>query len=356
MADVDLVARIVLIILSILMIIVFAKLKKEQRVGTQLFVILVIFWSVILISAIEPSILIQARDNTTLDSNAQLLLIISVIVILYLLFVQVGRLKITSGDLHTIVRKLAISNFKQNFSNTEKIEVLIVICAKNEENTIGKIIEEIKSMNMPFLYKILVVNDGSTDKTANISKAKGALLVDHVYNLGLGGAIKTGFIISKFLNPEIIINIDADGQHDPKYIPEIVSEIKNNGSDLVYASRFTKKSEYDSTTVKLVGNKFYTNLVKKIAKIPFTDVTSGYRGIKTSKIDSIFFVAESNFAIELAIRGAKNGLKITEIPVNAKIRKHGKSQFHRLERFVGYNTNALVQIFNVYFKKPKIVD
>lgn len=338
------------------MIIFITKIKSQKRIGNQFFGIIVIFWAAVLIVSIEPSILESIINASSFDNRAQFLLVLSIIIIIYLLFLEIRKGTATSGSLNKIVRKIAISNFKQNFSNREKIGVLIVICAKNEANTIGKLIDEIKSMEMPFSYKILVINDGSTDETAKITKSKNVLVVDHVYNLGLGGAIKTGFIISNILNPELIINIDADGQHDPKYIPQIVAEIKNNNSDLVYASRFTKQSHYDSSTVKLVGNKFYTNLVKKITKIPFTDVTSGYRGIKTNKLDSIFFVAENNFAIELAIRGAKNGLKITEIPVNANIRKHGQSQFHRLERFVGYNANAIRQIYNAYVLKPKMND
>jgi len=332
------IARLALVVISILMIFVIIRLKKKGRIGNQLFWPVIIFWAIVLTVATEPSVIDRLMNTTALGNNAQFLLILAVGFIIYLLLIQVRRSENVSLDLHKVVRNIAISNFKQNLKNTEKADVIIVICAKNEGKTIGHVIDSINSQDLPFSYKILVVNDGSTDDTSQIAKEKGAYVINHVYNLGLGGAIKTGFIISKIFNPNIIINIDADGQHDPKYIPKIVSKLQNGETDLVYASRFTNESNYDSSTVKLVGNKFYTNLVRRITKFPFTDVTSGYRGIKSHKLDSIFFVSEGNFAIELAIRASRNGLKIEEIPTDAKIRTKGQSQFHRLERFFFFIT------------------
>ena len=352
----DFVIRIVVILISISMLIFISKIRKDKRIGNQVFVITLIFWSIILMVTTYPPILNIVQDSTPLDRNAQFLLILSVIIILYLLLVETRRSLKTSDNLHQMVRNIAISNFKHIFKNFESVDVLVIICAKNEANTIGKIIDEIKSMNFTFSLNILVINDGSTDDTGKIAREKGSYVIDHVYNLGIGAAIKTGFIVAKIFKPKIVISIDADGQHDPKYIPEIISKLDSENVDLVYASRFSNKSDYDSSAVRLVGNKFYTNLVKKITNVPFTDVTSGYRGIKFSKLDSIVFVAENNFAIELAIRAARNGLKISEIPIQGKIRKHGMSQFHRLEKFVIYNTNAIKQIYNAYFKKPKIDD
>jgi len=206
-------------------------------------------------------------------------------------------------------------------------------------------------INFPYSYKILVVNDGSTDNTEEIARSKGAMVINHVYNLGIGSSTKTGLLASRLFKPEIVINIDADGQHDPKYIPEIVSKIKNENTDLVIASRFADESDYKTTIVRSVGNRFYTRLVNQIAKISITDVTSGYRGIKFDKLNSIFFIAETNFAIESTIRAGKNGLKIMEIPVISKSRKYGESQFHRIENFLVYNWNALVQIFNALNRK-----
>ena len=112
MVDEIIIARIVLIIISCLMIIGITKLKRSQRIGKQVFGIIVIFWSIVLVVAIEPSVLKTLQESTALNNTAQFLLILSVIIILYLLLIQVYRGKSTSYDLYRIVRSIALVNFK----------------------------------------------------------------------------------------------------------------------------------------------------------------------------------------------------------------------------------------------------
>jgi len=219
-----------------------------------------------------------------------------------------------------------------------------------KKKTIGKVIDGIHSLSLSDPYQIIVVNDGSKDKTAYIAKQKNTLVVNHFFNLGIGGAIKTGYLAAKFLNPLVVVNLDADGQHSPEYISKMIDEIKNKKCDLVYASRFHSESSYSTSGVRSIGNKFYTNLVNKIGKISLTDVTSGYRAIRFEKIKSIYFISETNFAIELALRAAKNNLKIVEIPIVASEREHGLSQFYKIERFLVYNIRATIQIYNSRFR------
>lgn len=355
-ADFLLITRIILVIVSAIIIISVSILKKQNRTGNQFFVIMIIFWFGVLIIGLRPEILDSVLNTTGLVNRSQFLLSVSLALIIYLLYFQTQKSKRASLNLNQAIRRVALSNFKLELknSNEDRLYLLIIIVAKDESENIGKVIERIKSLDSPYSYKILVVNDGSTDNTEEIARSKGAMVINHVYNLGIGSSTKTGFLASRLFKPEIVINIDADGQHDPKYIPEIVSKIKNENADLVIASRFANESDYKTTTVRLAGNRFYTRLINQIAKISITDVTSGYRGIKFDKLNSIYFIAETNFAIESTIRAGKNGLKIIEIPVISKSRKYGKSQFHRIENFLVYNWNALVQIFNALYRMPEL--
>jgi len=355
MADPFLVYKIFLMILSAVLIVVITKLRIQNRTGNQFFIVMIIFWSGVFVIALRPSILDSVLNSTGLVNRAQFLFSISLIIILYLLFTQAVKSKTTSQNLNRVIRELALTNFRKDLSITKgkTIDVIIIIVAKNEETSIGTVIDKIHSLSLPSTYRIIVVNDGSTDKTESIAQSKGALVISHYYNLGIGAVIKTGFLATKILNPKLVINIDGDGQHDPKYIPEIISKLKNGQADLVYASRFAKESNYETNVVRSVGNRFYTKMVNTIGKISLTDVTSGYRGIKFEKLDSIFFVSESNFAIELALRAGRAGLKIIEIPTIAETREFGLSQFHKIEKFLVYNLNAISQIFNAFFRKPE---
>jgi len=253
-----------------------------------------------------------------------------------------------------VIRTSALSSLKKEYHeiSNQKTDVLIIMTAHNEAENIEKVIDSINSLNLSS-YKILVINDGSSDETEKVVREKGVMVLTHMYNLGIGAAVKTGFLASRLFHPKIIINIDGDGQMDPKYIPQIISLIENEDADLVYASRFAKDSKFKTTVVRTVGNKFYANLVNKIGKISLTDVLTGNRGIKYEKLSSVFFLSENNFAIELAIRAGKNKLKIKEITAPQVTREYGESQFHRIENFLVYNWNALVQIFNAVFRKAK---
>jgi len=343
--------RIALIVISVILLTISVILKKRDRIGSQFFAIMLIFWAAVLIIALVPQILDSVLTLSGLINPAQFLFGISLIMIFYLLFAQTVKSKNTVKATR-LIRELALSNFQRDVkSSNENVDLIIIITAKDESKSIGTVIDKINSLKIPYSYKILVVNDGSEDNTEEIAKNKGALVLTHLNNLGIGAAIKTGFIASRSFDPEIVINIDADGQHDPQYIPKIISKIKDDNADLVYASRFAKQSNYKTSTVRSAGNKFYTKLVNNIAKISITDVTSGYRAMRYDKLRSVLFLAETNFAIELAIRAGRNGLKIMEIPVNTGTRETGKSQFHRIEKFFLYNINALGQIFNAYSKK-----
>lgn len=345
-----LVGRIILIIISSAVLLGIGIAKSRQRIGNNFFVIMLIFWTSALLVSIYPDILDMLLNSVGLDNRAQFLLILSVIIILYMLLQQTTKNTGTSLNLINIIREVAITNFQKEFQ--EKSDIVIVIVAKNESNSIGDVIENIKDVMKSHSYKILVVNDGSTDNTETIARQKGAFVINHIHNLGIGGATKTGYLASLLFKPDFIINIDADGQHNPVYIPSMISLLKEKQADLVYGSRFSKDANYKTTKIRSVGNKFYTLLVNKLAKISITDVNTGYRALRAEKLALIYFVSETNFAIELALRAGKNGLKVMEIPTHSSERIQGQSQFHKVEKFLIYNINVLKQIFRAYCRKP----
>jgi len=355
MDDPLLIPKIILMIISGLIIIFLTKARISGRVGNQFFIIMVLFWSAVFTISLKPSLLESVLNNTGLVNNSQFLFSITIAITLYLLLNQISKERTTSTQLSKIIRNVAMENFKDENSHVkEKSDILILMAAKNESSSIGKVIQQINKITINLSSKILVVDDGSTDNTARIARENGASVISHFYNLGVGGAVKTGFFASKYFEPKIVINIDSDGQHDPKYIPRIIEAITKDNFDLVYCSRFTKSSEYQTNVVRLMGNKFYTRLVNNLGKISLTDVTTGYRGIKYQKIPKIFFKAETNFSIELALRAGRSGLKIKDIPAETMQRESGQSQFHRIETFIIYNLNVFKQILNAYFTHPKM--
>jgi len=150
-------------IISVILISLFVKLKRSDRVGNQFFVIMTVFWSVVFIISLKPDIIDSLLNIIGFENRAQFLLSISIIVIIYLLYQQTQKAQKASTNLNKVIRKVALSNFQKDIGNQiEAVDVVIVIVAKDEEKTLGDVIEKIQSQRFSFLYKILVVNDGLT--------------------------------------------------------------------------------------------------------------------------------------------------------------------------------------------------
>jgi len=134
------------------------------------------------------------------------------------------------------------------------MKILVIIPAYNEEATIKNVIQRIK-LKMP-QADILVVNDGSKDNTSRKAKTAGAKVIDLPYNLGIGGAMQTGYLYAKENGYDIAVQVDGDGQHDPSYIKELIEPIINNSADVVVGSRYISKTNYKSSVFRRMGMIF----------------------------------------------------------------------------------------------------
>jgi len=159
--------RIGLFGVAAIIIAALVKARREQRAGNQFFVIMILFWSSVIIIVLRPEILDDLVAITGFSNKAQILLIGSIIIIMYLLTIQLKKNQSISFNYHRIVRNTAITNFQQQVTDliSDKVDLVIVIAAKNESKTIGNVIDKIYALKLPQTFKIIVVNDGSTDDT-----------------------------------------------------------------------------------------------------------------------------------------------------------------------------------------------
>ena len=202
------------------------------------------------------------------------------------------------------------------------MKTLIIIPAYNEAKSIENTIRKIESEEN---FDYIIINDGSTDDTLKICYENGFNVIDLPINLGIGGAVQTGYKYALQNDYDIAIQMDADGQHDPKYIPALVDKI-NEWYDSVIGSRFIEKKGFQSTFVRRLGIKLYSRIIKILTKCEIKDTTSGYRAAN-KKIIKLFALdypvdypePETNALI------AKRKYKITEIPMQMIERKEGKS-------------------------------
>lgn len=233
------------------------------------------------------------------------------------------------------------------------MKVLIIIPAYNEskniENTVNKIIN-LKEING---YKIdyVVINDGSTDNTLEVCNKKKFNVINLINNLGIGGAVQTGYKYAYYNDYDIAIQFDGDGQHDEKYIFNLLKEIKN-GNDLVIGSRFVKNlSKFKSTYSRQIGIKILSWFIKVFAGKKIYDPTSGFRAVNRDIIEYFAF----NYPIEYPepytnAELIKLGYKVSEIPVEMHERKFGTSSISLSKSFY-YMISVCMSIVMVGFMR-----
>lgn len=216
---------------------------------------------------------------------------------------------------------------------------IITIPAYNEEACIGETIKEIKAIAD---YTILVLDDGSTDRTAEIARNHGAIVVSNKRNLGLAKTFKNEMKECLKLKADIIVHTDADGQYPAKYIPEMIKKV-NEGYDLVLGSRFGKGNYGNSSIMKKIGNRAFARVFSKLLKIKLTDTTTGFRAF-TREVAELPLINTFTYTQEQLIRAGKAKMKIAEVPINTnKTRpsKLFKSPFD-------YAVKAWINIFRIY--------
>lgn len=205
---------------------------------------------------------------------------------------------------------------------TQSHKTLVVMPAFNEQESISGVIGEIQKSFPEF--QILVVDDGSTDRTASIAKEAGALVASLPFNLGVGGAMRFGYKYGLAKEFSAVVQIDSDGQHDPKYIPQLLEGLSH--SDLIIGARFAGLESYQIGFMRRLTMKFLSVLLSRVAKSHLTDTTSGFKaaGPRAIRLFSENFPVEYlGDTVEALVIASKAGLRISQCPVAMRERTGG---------------------------------
>lgn len=224
------------------------------------------------------------------------------------------------------------------------MKVCAVIPACNEAKTLGKIIQETKR----YVDTVFVVDDGSTDNTAEVAQHSGAEVIRHSVNRGIGAAQQSGYDAAIQNGFDYVVQLDSDGQHNPEYIPEMLSVAQE--CDMVIASRFLNRSHQVYPFVRRLGISFFTFVVNLLTDVGITDVTSGYRVYRTDSLRKLGRISSRHWAVEQTLEAGKKRFKIKEVSVEMPIRGLGRSQFS-LARYARYPFTMIWVILKVLLFK-----
>lgn len=228
------------------------------------------------------------------------------------------------------------------------LRILAIIPAYNEEQTIKKVVEEIGLVRPP--VEAVVIDDGSTDRTADVARETGVTVLSLPFNLGIGGAVQTGFKYATEKGYDVAVQVDGDGQHRPDQIPALLNTLEGKNVDVVIGSRFIKTEGYKTSRLRHIGVQVFLLVNSLLLKKRITDNTSGFRAYNRKAIE---FLAE-NYPHdypepESVVILGRNGFRITEVAVTMREREHGRSSISAV-RAVYYMIKVLLAIFVDLFK------
>lgn len=217
-----------------------------------------------------------------------------------------------------------------------KNRVLVIIPAWNEQAVIGPVLGEVLSSVSGFA-DVLVVSDGSTDATARIAREAGVEVLDLPLNLGVGGAMRAGYLYAFRNGYDYAVQLDADGQHDPAEIPALLERARAEAADLVVGARFAGKGDYSVRGPRMWAMKLLSVILSKVCATRLSDTTSGFK-LSDRRAIALFsreYPAEYlGDTIEALVLASRRGLVIRQVPVEMRPRAGGEPSHNPIEAAV----------------------
>jgi hypothetical protein len=269
------------------------------------------------------------------------------VIAIFVLFVLILRALAVGArnarQLSAALEGLAWEEFRQaHLPERFKDKIAILVPAYNEADNIGVVLDQMPAEVCGVRTEILVVDDGSRDGTGDVAAEHGALVARHVTNRGGGAALRTGYRLMVESGAEIVVTLDADGQHLPSEMSRLVQPVVDGEVDVAHGSRVLGEADRNHFAREL-GIVFFNRLVSFITRTHVTDCSNGYRAVRTTVLPQLVLRQEQFHTSEFMIEAIKRGVPAKEIPVTVEQRLHGHSKKPAVFRYgVGF-ANAIVR-------------
>jgi hypothetical protein len=266
------------------------------------------------------------------------------IVVLFLLILRNMSLTVrVDRELSAVLEGIAWEEFRQaGLPERFRDRVAVVVPAYNEEDSIGEVLPRIPATVCGVGTAVLVVDDGSRDRTGDIARAHGASVARHVINRGGGAALRTGYRLMADSAALVVVTIDADGQHLPEEMSRLVAPVLDGEVDVAHGSRVIGHAEPGAFSREL-GIVFFNRAVSFITRTKVSDCSNGYRAVRASVLPQLVLRQEQFHTSEFMIEAIKRGVPAKEVPVTVVRRLHGHSKKPAVMRYGLGFANAIVR-------------
>ena len=231
---------------------------------------------------------------------------------------------------------------------------IAIVPALNEETAIAQVINEIRAYD-PEL-EIVVIDDGSPDRTAQVARAAGAHVLRLPFNLGIGGAVQTGFRYAYENGFELAVRVDGDGQHDPAQLSAVVDPVVRGDADIVVGSRYLGRGGegYRSTAPRRIGIRILAGVVSLLTRQRITDPTSGFQALNRKAITLFAVDYPHDYPeVEALVLLQRHRLRLNEVPIAMRPRAGGRSSIRTLHSAY-YMVKVLIALFVGSFRRNVI--
>ncbi|MDX6608123.1 MAG: hypothetical protein QOF85_48 [Solirubrobacterales bacterium] len=332
-------------LLAAIVIVAYALLRRRSLRNADVVILLVAGLGLAIVSGTEITDKLLSAFSFERGNGGRILgLAVFAIFILFLLILRaLSQAARNTRQLSAVLEGLAWEEFRQaTLPERFRGQIAILVPAYNEAENIGYVLDRMPKEVCGVPTAVLVVDDGSRDGTGDVAAEHGAVVARHLINRGGGAALRTGYRLMVESGAEIVVTLDADGQHLPSEMERLVKPVFDGEVDVAHGSRVLGHADRNHFTREL-GIVFFNRLVSAITRTHVTDCSNGYRAVRTTVLPQLVLRQEQFHTSEFMIEAIKRGVPAREVPITVERRLHGHSKKPAVVRYGLGFANAIVR-------------
>jgi Glycosyl transferase family 2 len=328
-----------------LALLVYALIRRRALRNVDVLILLAAGLGLVLVSGTEITDKLLSTFSFEKGNGGRILgLAVFAIFVLFLLILRaLSQGARNARQLSAALEGLAWEEFRQaKLPERFRGKIAILVPAYNEAENIGYVLDLMPSEVCGMPTSVLVVDDGSRDGTGDVAAEHGAAVARHVTNRGGGAALRTGYRLMVESGAEIVVTLDADGQHLPSEMERLVKPVLDGEVDVAHGSRVLGQADRNHFAREL-GIVFFNRVVSAITRTHVTDCSNGYRAVRTTVLPQLVLRQEQFHTSEFMIEAIKRGIPAKEVPITVEQRLHGHSKKPAVVRYGLGFANAIVR-------------